>query len=125
MSAFSKRSQRGDTLIEALIGMLLMVIVGLGMSHAAARATVSQRDMNVQQLIVSQMRNLIASRGVDLCTGSLSPITVSGQEITLEADCPSIPLNTSLGLTALRRVTLATTNAASTFNLGGEITVGN
>lgn len=120
-----KRCQHGEALLEALIGMLLMMIIGLGLSHATARATVSQRDMNVQQLIVGQLRNLIAERGSDLCTGALPELEINGENINLARDCQDIALNPSLDLTPIQRITLQTTNADEVFKIGGEIEVGN
>ncbi|TBU95898.1 type IV pilus modification PilV family protein [Phytopseudomonas dryadis] len=60
-SRFSDR-QRGDILLESLIGMLLMAIVGLGLVYAASRVAVSQKDMNQQSIIVSQMRELLQNK---------------------------------------------------------------
>ena len=86
----TKLSQRGDMLIEAMIGLLLMSIIGLALSMAAGRASNAQKDMNVRNIAVTQMRDLLQRNGsgtLDLCSqstainlpGSLSlPVTVSG-----------------------------------------------
>lgn len=37
------RAQRGDALLEGLVGALLLAIIGLGLTYAAARAVNTQR----------------------------------------------------------------------------------
>lgn len=69
----SNSRQRGDALIEALIGMLLMSIVGLGLVYTTSRVAVSQKDMNLQSLAVTQMRDLLQRNGsgtLDLCASA-------------------------------------------------------
>lgn len=56
--------QRGGILIESIIGMLILGIVGGGIMHTTARMTVAQRDMTVQNIAVSQMRNILMTGGV-------------------------------------------------------------
>lgn len=57
-SPFIKRAQqRGDILLEALLGVLLLGIIGLGIVHVTSRVSVSQKDMNVHNLVVSKLRS--------------------------------------------------------------------
>ncbi|MNZ40498.1 hypothetical protein D3C78_580190 [compost metagenome] len=103
------RRQRGDALIEALISMLLVSVVGLGLVYSTSRVAVSHKDMNLQAMAVSQMRNLLQNHGsgtIDLCnpkkhqielSANLKPMvtthgcdksltaTVEGKDITLGA----------------------------------------
>ncbi|CAN5233316.1 hypothetical protein BH10PSE16_BH10PSE16_22960 [soil metagenome] len=81
------RRQRGDALIEAMLGVLLMTIVGLGLSYAAARALNSQRYQSTQNLAIAQMRNVLTTRGLaDLCAGtSLASVSVNASVVTLPA----------------------------------------
>lgn len=61
-SHFTNRTQqRGDALIEALIGMLLLAIIGLGLAYSTSRVSVSQKDMNVHNLVVSKLRAQLIS----------------------------------------------------------------
>jgi type II secretory pathway pseudopilin PulG len=53
--------QRGGTLIESLIGMLILGIIGGGIMHSTARMTVAQRDMTVHSVAINQMRNILMS----------------------------------------------------------------
>lgn len=61
-----RSDQRGDFLLEALIGMVLMAIVSMGVVYVTSRASVSQRDMQVQDMAINQLRSRL-QRGVDLC----------------------------------------------------------
>lgn len=66
--------QQGDFLLEALIGMVLMAIISMGVVYVTSKASVSQRDMQVQEIAISQLRNLLQN-GVGLCD--------AGQTVTL------------------------------------------
>ncbi|MCD5996712.1 hypothetical protein KDX38_24295 [Pseudomonas sp. CDFA 602] len=82
-----RRRQRGDILIESLIGVVLMSIMGLGITYITSRAVVSQRDMKLQNIAVSQMRNLLALNGKALCTNTALA------SITLPTQTAPVPLN--------------------------------
>lgn len=60
------QKQRGDFLLEAMIGMVLMAIIGTGVVYVTSKASVSQRDMQVQQIAVMQLRSRLQS-GSGLC----------------------------------------------------------
>lgn len=55
-------SQRGDTLIESMIGLLLLSIIGIGTSHIVGKTAVSQRDSKVQQGAINELRSLVMNR---------------------------------------------------------------
>ena len=66
-----RRAQRGDALLEALVGILLLALLGLGLSHAAARMLAAQRYAAAHGIVVAQMRNALETNGVqDLCSGA-------------------------------------------------------
>lgn len=65
------RKQRGDFLLEALIGMVLMAVVSMGVVYATSKASVSQRDMQVQEIAIAQLRTRLQS-GIDLCAANQS-----------------------------------------------------
>lgn len=125
------RKERGDILMESLIGVVLMSIIGLGISYASSRAAVTQRDMKLQNVAVSQMRNLLALNGKALCTNtSLATITVPPQTsaIGLDVTCTAatavnIGGRTVTGGTSLGTVVLTTRSADSAL-FGGVIRVG-
>ena len=77
---FSK--QRGVTLIEVLMSVLLMAIIGLGSAFIAARTAVTHRDQNVHLHTISQMRNqLEASQCI---TAGTKTITVATTDVNLD-----------------------------------------
>lgn len=128
-----RKRQRGDVLLESLIGILLMSIVGLGITYASSRAAVSQRDMKLQNIVVNQMRNLLEQYGAQLCdtnNAALLVVSIPGQPdpIQFTATCTSAPVitvnNTTLnGGTAQRSVVL-TTQSKEIALFGGTIRVG-
>ena len=84
------RNQRGDALIEAMIGILLMAVIGLGLSHATARAMYSQRYLNTQNIVVSTVREALASTGSvsGYCAGNAGPaVQVGSSTSTLSLTC--------------------------------------
>ncbi|KFE43900.1 hypothetical protein [Pseudomonas syringae] len=132
LSESGKRGQHGDILFESLIGILLMSIIGLGISYATSRAAVSQRDMKLQGIVVAQMRNLLALNGNSLCTtnAALAVITLPTQtsSIPLIATCTAVTTVTIGGRSitggaALGKVVL-TTRTADNALFGGVIRVG-
>jgi Tfp pilus assembly protein PilV len=58
------RRQRGEMLLEALIAALLLGVLGLGMTYAAARSASSQRIANAQNLAVGALRALLQTQDV-------------------------------------------------------------
>lgn len=77
---FSLRQQRGDFLLEALIGMVLMAIISMGVVYVTSKASVSQRDMQVQEIAKSQLRTKLQN-GINLCAANQT-ITVPGKADT-------------------------------------------
>jgi type II secretory pathway pseudopilin PulG len=117
--------------VESLIGIVLMSIIGLGISYASSRASATQRDMKLQNVAVSQMRNLVALKGKALCTdSSLATITLPTQAnaIGLDVTCTAasavnIGGRTVTGGTSLGTIVL-TTRTADNALFGGVIRVG-
>ena len=83
-----RRAQRGDALLEALVGILLLAILGL--SHAAARMLAAQRYAAAHGIVVAQMRNALETQGIaHLCsnphTFSITPAGGSAVSVELPA----------------------------------------
>ena len=94
--------QRGDILLESLIGIVLMAIVGLGLVYSASRVAVSQKDMNQQNIVVSQMRALLQQQGRALCSGSTPSISIPPNEsIELIVHCSDAPTTVTVGSLAV------------------------
>ncbi len=83
------KRQRGDALIESLVGTVIAAIMGLGLAFTCSRVMVSQRYVTTQNLVLDQMANALSSTGVStLCAGTsaVSVSTASGaQAVTLPA----------------------------------------
>lgn len=101
------RCQRGDVLMESLIGLVLMSVIGLGVTYATSRTLVSQRDMNVQNLAVAQMRNVLQQYGTTLCPGGTNaakavlnlPTAVTSSTLNLDVSCSAAPTVVVQGVT--------------------------
>lgn len=78
--SFSK--QRGVTMIEVLISILLMTIIGLGSAFIAGRTAVLHRDQNVHLHTINQMRNQLESS--QCLTVSTKTIAVAEQNVNLD-----------------------------------------
>lgn len=59
--------QRGDVLLEAMLGVLITALMGAGMAHVASRIMSSQYESAVDTLVVNELRNVMQVSGVDLC----------------------------------------------------------
>lgn len=102
------RAQRGDALLEALIGILLMAVIGLGLSYAVARVLNSQRYTTTQNIAIMQMRNLLATNNniQTFCTSTenvdvtLNPQAVTPTTVTLPATINCSPTSSiAVGVT--------------------------
>lgn len=77
--------QRGDMLMEALVGVLLLCILGGGMAWVATSVLGAQRDTRMQGLAVVSMRQLLRERGETLCAEPASlPLRVGGDDLALD-----------------------------------------
>lgn len=103
-----KAKQRGDVLLQALVGMLLLTTLGLSIVYTISRVSVSQRDMNIHNLVVSQLRTELRAGNVkhdDLVIGRESftiknhnkniEVTINGKKVdvamhALSVDHPSL-----------------------------------
>lgn len=77
MSICSEHRQRGDILLEALVGVLIAALAAGGIAHLAGRVNDSQRQAKVEQLALEQMRNKLHDDGVTLC-GTTPSLTLPG-----------------------------------------------
>ena len=99
MSICSEHRQRGDILLEALVGVLIAALAAGGIAHLAGRVNDSQRQAKVEQLALEQMRNELHDDGVTLC-GTTPSLTLPGN-LT-----PTITVNCSAATTVTVTVTI-------------------
>ncbi|MFN4238387.1 MAG: prepilin-type N-terminal cleavage/methylation domain-containing protein [Vogesella sp.] len=121
-----RRAQRGMSLLEALITLLLMSVIGIGTAYVAAKAMVAQQRTAGQHLVVSQIREALAQgacRGTAAVTTTLA-LGASG----VQASCRSVattlqvvPLGGSLASQGVS-VAMPAMQASGTV-LGGEVRV--
>lgn len=99
LSNRAARYQRGATLMEALVGIVLMATVGLGLGYSSSRSLVSQRYLNTQNSVVSQVREwLLTSTDVSsACAADGPTITVGGTTTKLSLSCQSTAISISTG----------------------------
>ena len=74
----------------ALVGILLLALLGLGLSHAAARMLAAQRYAAAHGIVDAQMRNALETQGIaHLCsnphTFSITPAGGSAVSVELPA----------------------------------------
>lgn len=125
------KKNNGFTLLEVLISLLLLMIIGLGGAYLLARANVTQRDMNIHLLTVSQMRYILQNSN-GTCTSS-SNITINGTNAI--TPCTSNTTTYTVTATGLSTggtstvsitypsVTVSTTDTATTSLIPSPITI--
>lgn len=88
----NRRNQRGDFLIESMIGVLLMGIVGAGVTYTTSRVSVSQQQLAMQEITISTLRGLLLANGTgfDVCSATPNVYLPNGEVLRVEvsaADC--------------------------------------
>lgn len=121
-----KNKQRGDILIEALIGMLLLAIIGLGLVYIISRVSVSQKDMNLHNLVVSTLREKLQAGE---CIESSFKLVEDGETFSITPHsqaAPTIEISSSDASLPKKSVTLEPlcSLSVSHSSLGGTICVG-
>jgi type II secretory pathway pseudopilin PulG len=126
-------NQRGDFLIESLIGLVLMAIIGMGVVFVTSKMSVAQKDMRLQEIAVNQMRALLLNNG----TGGINICSVPPQvklpgipdaDIDVDVIGCNETVTASIGGVAIADVPKPLFISVSLLNnneaLGGEIIVG-
>jgi prepilin peptidase dependent protein A len=83
------RRQRGDALIEALVGTVVAAVLGLGLSYTASRMVVSQRYVSTQYAVLDQMSNSLSSSGLTALCGGTTQASVTVGTTTLALPTPT------------------------------------
>lgn len=89
LRSISKARQSGDILLGALIGMLLLAIIGLGIVYIISRVSISQKDMNVHNLVVGHLRAELQAGNVT--QNPLSPLVIGDDTFTLKQHPSAAP----------------------------------
>lgn len=95
-------SQRGDMLIESLIGLLLFAIAGMGVSHITAKTAVAQRDGKVQDQVINELRSMVINRqnSEALCNGTYVTDNFN-RRIEVLSGCDTTTASVSVGGTTV------------------------
>ena len=123
----STDSQRGDFLVEAVIGLVLVSIVGQGMLFISSRTAASQASLRLQEIAVNQMRSALMqnrSGSIDIC--STSPVIVLPNDVSITADVQGCDTTTSVVIngTSVSGVPKPISLSVTSDALGGQVVVG-
>lgn len=121
--------QRGVSLIEAMVSVLILAILFLGMAYVLSRGLVSQRYNNTQNIALLEIRENLqrAGKGVtDLCDGATPDALSIVDSIDVTRDCTPASVDIKVG--TLDTVTVTTSsitlktekNTASENLFGGD-----
>ena len=101
MVSRSRHFQRGDFLVEAIIGLALMAVVGIGVIHMSSRINASKRETSIQDLAITQMRDLLQRNGpgtTDLCTTAPTiPLPGYANGLPVTVDGCKLPTSVTIG----------------------------
>lgn len=128
-SARPPRKQRGDFLIESLIGMVLMAIIGMGVVFVTSKMSVAQKDMRLQEIAVNQMRALLLNNGtggINICdlTPQVKLPGISSSDIEVEVIGCDGTTTAEVGGVVIADVPKPLFISVKSDVLGGEIIVG-
>lgn len=108
--ALARRRQGGDMLLEALLGVLLLSVLGVGMVQVAANIQGAQRDTRVGGLAVIELRRLLREEGMDLCDGPTTRQVALGGVASLTVDvrvvCDPAPPQVTVSATGAGVITV-------------------
>ena len=112
--------QKGATLFEALIALVLTSIIALGGAVSIGKIMQAQRQSNMQQMAVNQLRVLLQS-GSSLCGITPAPnITINNQSLNVTVTCANQATTVNGANVTITKTVLSVTDSA----LGGEVRVG-
>ncbi|WP_173913096.1 prepilin-type N-terminal cleavage/methylation domain-containing protein [Acinetobacter sp. Marseille-Q1618] len=81
------KNQKGISLIEVLVSMLLMSIIGLGAAFVTGRTAVMHRDQNIHLHTVNQLRAELEENGCNSVVGQHDlQIEIADQSISLNCE---------------------------------------
>ena len=92
----SARRQRGDVMLEALVGVLITSLIGAGLAHVAANVMNSQRDAKVENLVVEHLRDELQGRGLGLCAAGEVDIVLPDATRKASIACEAATANVTM-----------------------------
>lgn len=111
--------QKGSTLFEALIALVLTSIIALGGALSIGKIMQAHRQSNIQQIAVNQLRMLLQS-GSSLCGTTPDPITINNKSLNVTVTCTNQATTVKGANVTITKTVLSVTDST----LGGEVKVG-
>lgn len=87
----SRANQRGISLLEALISVLLIAITGLGLAHVTVQALAVQRYATTENQVLLGLREAL------LMEGSVNRVPVAGSELGFVRQPESLSVTVQVG----------------------------
>ena len=95
----NRQGEKGSSLIEALIGTLLLSILFVGMNSVLSRTLASQRYVNTQGIAVLEMREGLFVNGVaGVCGNDLTSISIASHQLAMASPACSSPILADVGV---------------------------
>lgn len=124
--------QCGDALLEALLCIVLLGIVGLGLTMAAARAMHAQRFASTQGAVLQHMRHAIGKQGVpSLCGSTQTQLTLgyadpnNTTEVPVPVKVVCTPVSLTVGVAGNSQFNQTLTNVTQHLALSTVVTADN
>lgn len=112
--------QKGSTLLEALVALVLTSIIALGGALSIGKIMKAHRQSNIQQIAVNKLRVLLQS-GSSLCGITPAPnITINNQNLNVTVTCTNQATTVKGANVTITKTVLSVTDSS----LGGEVKVG-
>ena len=124
----NKKYQQGFSLLEALVAMVLTSIIALGGALSMGKIMQVQRQSNLQQIAMNELRNLLREDGQKLCETSppeAQQIEINGKDITVNVTCTPSTIRVGTTDTQIISPVLSVKGEDANQLFGGEIKVGN
>ncbi|MCE7031173.1 hypothetical protein LY625_00775 [Lysobacter sp. GX 14042] len=84
--------QRGEMLVEALVGVLLTGLLGAGMLHVAEQLAGRQADLRAETLAMVEMRRLLRTQAEALCDAPAGHrVAIGGRQVPIRVECGAAP----------------------------------
>jgi Tfp pilus assembly protein PilV len=112
--------QRGDALLEALIGVLLTSVIGLGLAFSAARIQKSQHYQTTQNVMLASMINSMSTNGIACGTSNATLTIIGSTNATSSTTCTQPAISVSTGTDSRLSITLAANSAVTAMTYSAQ-----
>lgn len=100
MSTFCRRPrhERGDVMLEALVGVLVAGLLGAGFAHLASGVLRTQHDTKIQNVVVENLRGQLQTQGIGLCTSPNAIVPMpAGSQLQATVACTNATVTVAVG----------------------------